>query len=85
MTRLEAALELVAVPSVSRDEARLAALVASRLREANHLEVERVGDNVVARTAGTHAHRRLVAGHLDTVPGDASRARLEGDRLVGVG
>ncbi len=85
MTRLEAALELVAVPSVSRDEARLAALVESRLREVDHLEVERVGDNVVARTTGTHAHRRLVAGHLDTVPGDAASARLEGDRLIGLG
>lgn len=85
MTRLEAALELVAVPSVSRGEGGLAALVESRLRSAAHLEVERVGDNVVARTAGTHAKRRLVAGHLDTVPGDATRARLDGERLVGVG
>ena len=85
MTRLEAALELVAVPSVSRGEGRLAALVESRLRAAAHLEVERVGDNVVARSTGTHAKRRLVAGHLDTVPGDATRARLEGERLVGVG
>lgn len=47
--------------------------------------MERVGDNVVARTTGTHAHRRIVAGHLDTVPGDASLARIEGDRLYGVG
>ena len=85
MTRLEAALELVAVPSVSRGEGPLAALVESRLRAAAHLEVERVGDNVVARSTGTHAKRRLVAGHLDTVPGDAARARLEGERLVGVG
>ena len=48
-------------------------------------EVERVGDNVVARTTGRHAGRLVVAGHLDTVPGDASRARIEGERLVGVG
>ncbi|HET8989726.1 MAG TPA: succinyl-diaminopimelate desuccinylase [Acidimicrobiales bacterium] len=85
MTRLEAALELVATPSVSRDEASLAALVAARLTAAAHLEVERVGDNVVARTSGTRAHRRLVAGHLDTVPGDAALARIVGDRLEGVG
>ncbi len=85
MTRLEAALELVAVPSVSRGEARLATVLAERLSGAAHLEVERVGDNVVARTTGTHAKRRLVAGHLDTVPGDATLARLEGDRLEGVG
>ncbi len=85
MSRLDAAFELVAVGSVSRHEAPLAALIEERLRAAGHLEVERVGDNVVARTTGLHASRLVVAGHLDTVPGDISQARIEGDRLVGVG
>ena len=49
------------------------------------LDVERIGDNVVARTTGHHATRLLVAGHLDTVPGDASAAVIEGDELRGVG
>ncbi|MGH3732403.1 MAG: succinyl-diaminopimelate desuccinylase, partial [Acidimicrobiales bacterium] len=38
-----------------------------------------------ARTAGHHATRVIVAGHLDTVPGDASAAAIEGDELYGVG
>ncbi len=85
MSRLEAAFELVRLASPSREEGALASLVEQRLRAWDHLEVERVGDNVVARTTGHHAQRLLVAGHLDTVPGDASAARIEGDRVVGVG
>jgi succinyl-diaminopimelate desuccinylase len=85
VSRLEEVLELVRVPSVSRAEATLATYVATRLTIADHLEVERVGDNVVARTTGHHATRLLVAGHLDTVPGDAALARLESGRVFGVG
>lgn len=85
MSRLDAAYELVSISSVSRHEAALAAHVESILREVGHLDVERVGDNVVARTLGHHAHRVIVAGHLDTVPGDAGAAVIEGDVLRGVG
>jgi succinyl-diaminopimelate desuccinylase len=70
---------------VSRNEAALASHVESRLRQSSELEVERIGDNVVARTNGHHATRLLVAGHLDTVPGDASEALIVGDELRGVG
>jgi succinyl-diaminopimelate desuccinylase len=55
------------------------------LRANPSLEVERVGDNVVARTIGHHATRVIVAGHLDTVPGDASAAVMDGDELRGLG
>ena len=85
MSRLDDALALVRIPSVSRHEAELAAHVESRLRAADHLEVERVGDNVIARTIGRHVTRVLVAGHLDTVPGDATTAHVEGERLYGLG
>ena len=85
MSRLDEAFSLVAISSVSRDEALLAAHVESLLRLSIGLEVERIGDNVVARTTGRHATRVLVAGHLDTVPGDASDAKIEGDKLWGVG
>ncbi|MDE3065570.1 MAG: succinyl-diaminopimelate desuccinylase [Acidobacteriota bacterium] len=85
MSRLERALALVAIPSVSRHEAAIAAFVERALHENSSLEVERVGDNVVARTTGMHATRLLVAGHLDTVPGDASMAAIVGDHLLGVG
>lgn len=85
MSRLDDALELVAVDSVSGRESALAGLLESRLRRAPHLEVERVGDNLVARSTGRHATRVIVAGHLDTVPGDVTAARIDGDRLVGLG
>ena len=85
MSRLEAALALVRIDSVSGREAALATYLEERLRGASHLEVERVGDNVIARTTGLHATRVLVAGHLDTVPGDPASARLEGGSLYGLG
>ncbi len=85
MSRLPDVLRLVAIDSVSRNEAALAALVFDELRNVEHLVVERVGDNVIARTEGFHAQRILVAGHLDTVPGDPALAVIEGDRLTGLG
>lgn len=85
MSRLDEALALVSVDSVSGRESSLATFIASRLRENPALEVERIGDNVVARTCGYHATRLLVAGHLDTVPGDAALAQIVGDELRGVG
>jgi succinyl-diaminopimelate desuccinylase len=58
---------LVAVPSVSRQEEELAGAVETRLRR-GELAVERVGNNVVARTPGGAEGRVVLAGHLDTVP-----------------
>jgi len=76
---------LVAIDSVSRGESTIAHHVAIVLGRNPDLDVERIGDNVVARTTGHHATRLLVAGHLDTVPGDASAATVVGDELRGVG
>ena len=47
---LAATAELVAIPSVSHDEAAIATLVEKALTPCSALTVERVGDNVVART-----------------------------------
>jgi succinyl-diaminopimelate desuccinylase len=85
VSRLDEALTLVSISSVSRDEAALAAHVEARLRASNLLDVERVGDNVIARSTGHHATRVLVAGHLDTVPGDARQATIVDGQLRGVG
>ena len=85
MNRLESAFELVAIDSVSRNESALASFVETSLRANERLEVERVGDNVIARTTGTRPTRVIVAGHLDTVPGDASAARIDDEVLHGVG
>jgi succinyl-diaminopimelate desuccinylase len=85
VSRLDEALTLVSISSVSRNESALAAHVETRLRAVDNLDVERVGDNVVARTTGHHATRVLVAGHLDTVPGDAALATITDGQLRGVG
>jgi succinyl-diaminopimelate desuccinylase len=78
---------LIAVPSVSRSEASLADAVEARLRvRAPGLDVERVGDNVVARTRLGRDRRVVLAGHLDTVPANANETpRVDGDVVHGLG
>ncbi|MEE1521620.1 MAG: M20/M25/M40 family metallo-hydrolase, partial [Acidimicrobiales bacterium] len=78
--------ELVSVPSVSHDEAAIVALIEARLRAVPGLNIDRVGDNLVARTQLGRSQRLVLAGHTDTVPGDtAAGARIEGDTCVGLG
>ena len=83
---LQRTAELVAVPSVSLDERRLADEVEAELRRIDGLEVERVDDNVVARTQLGRPLRLVLAGHLDTVPvnGNATPT-IDGDVLWGLG
>jgi succinyl-diaminopimelate desuccinylase len=85
VSRLDEAFELVSISSVSRHESEIASFIESTLRQSPHLEVERVGDNVIARTSGHHAVRVIVAGHLDTVPGDATTAVISDGAVHGVG
>ena len=85
MSRLEDALALVSIDSVSRRESAIAHYVEEALGGVATLEVERVGDNVVARTTGHHSTRVIVAGHLDTVPGDPQAAYTKDGVLYGVG
>ncbi len=59
---------LVDAPSVSGSEGPLADAVEAALRELGGLEVERVGDAVLARTNLGRPTRVVLAGHLDTVP-----------------
>ncbi|HMK63607.1 MAG TPA: succinyl-diaminopimelate desuccinylase [Acidimicrobiales bacterium] len=83
---LALAAELVDIPSVSRHEAALADRVEADARAHAHLQVERVGDSVVARTMAGRPARLLLAGHLDTVPPfSRSGAHLDGDTLSGLG
>ncbi len=65
---LTATRDLMAVPSVSRNEAALADQVEAALRVCPWLEVTRIGNNVVARTDQGLNQRLVMAGHLDTVP-----------------
>ncbi|HEY5274708.1 MAG TPA: succinyl-diaminopimelate desuccinylase [Acidimicrobiales bacterium] len=77
---------LIDVASVSKDESRLASIVAAELAEIPGLETVQIGDNLIARSVGRGARRVLLAGHLDTVPAAGNdRAELDGDVLRGVG
>ena len=77
---------LVDVPSESYGEGPLADLIEADLRQAGHLSVDRVGDNVVARTDLGRGRRIVLAGHTDTVPANNNaRARVDGDVLWGLG
>ncbi|MBS1847749.1 MAG: succinyl-diaminopimelate desuccinylase [Actinobacteria bacterium] len=78
--------QLVDMLSESRNEGPLVDWLEAELRGLGHLEVTRVGDNVVARTTQGRATRVVLAGHTDTVPAnDNAHARIEGDRLWGLG
>jgi succinyl-diaminopimelate desuccinylase len=75
---------LIDVPSVSRQEGPLATLVEEFCRTIPGLTVERVGDNVVARTTLGRGRRLVLAGHLDTVPAEGGNdvARIADDGTV---
>jgi len=78
--------DLVAVRSESFSEGLLVDRIESELRSHGHLIVDRVGDNVVARTELGHATRVILAGHTDTVPANGNEApRIEDDVLWGLG
>jgi succinyl-diaminopimelate desuccinylase len=78
---------LCAVPSVSGDETTLADAVETRLRaRAPKLSIDRVANNVVARTQLGRGRRIVLGGHLDTVPVNGNaEPRFEGDVLHGLG
>lgn len=86
--------ELVDHTSVSFEEGPFVDWLEAELRSLDHLAVERIGDNLVARTALGRSERLLLVGHTDTVPvvdaddlpnGTNGIARIEGDVLWGVG
>ena len=77
---------LVDVPSESFSEGPITDLIEAELRRVAHLSVERVGDNLVARTNLGRARRIVLAGHTDTVPANGNaQARIDGDVLWGLG
>ncbi len=83
---LELTAELVDIPSLSHHERAMADHLEARLRQVPWLTVERLGDNLVARTHGRRPLRLVLAGHTDTVPANGNeRARVEGDVLWGLG
>jgi succinyl-diaminopimelate desuccinylase len=78
--------QLVNIESVSGNEKTIADAVEAELRRLGHLDVTRIGNNVVARTSQGHPDRVVIAGHLDTVPlNDNLPARRDPERLHGLG
>jgi len=83
---LAVTVDLMAMPSVSGEEGAIADAVHRALAGCPWLSVERVGDNVVARSSLGRDQRLVLAGHLDTVPpGENARPRVDGDTVWGVG
>lgn len=56
------------IESVSGNEKALADAIEQAVRALEHLEVTRVGNNVIARTNHGRRQRVAIAGHIDTVP-----------------
>lgn len=83
---LQLTADLIAVPSESFSEGAITDLLESDLRGLTHLEVTRVGDNLVARTLLGRPVRVVLAGHTDTVPANGNaEPRIEGDVVWGLG
>jgi succinyl-diaminopimelate desuccinylase len=83
---LELTAQLVDIPSVSHGEAAIVERIETELESAPWLSVDRVGDNLVARTDLGRDLRLILAGHTDTVPANGNAvARIEGDVLWGLG
>lgn len=78
--------DLVAFPSESLAEAPFVDWLEAELAQVSSLTVDRVGDNLVARTTGAKTTRVLLAGHTDTVPANGNATpRIDGDTLWGLG
>src|SRR5262245_1467452 len=77
---------LVDIESVSGNEQAIADATEQALRGLSHLNVQRFGHTVVARTELGRADRVVIAGHLDTVPlNDNLPCVVDGDVLRGLG
>jgi succinyl-diaminopimelate desuccinylase len=85
---VERCLDLVSIPSVSGNEAEIAHYIEGVTRSSapEHVEIVRIGDNVVVRRPVPGAPKLVIAGHIDTVPPDpADWVGIDGNRLLGVG
>ena len=91
---LELTADLVNRTSVSFEEGPFVDWLEEQLRAQPHLDVDRIGDNLVARTLLDRPERLILAGHTDTVPiaidpsligGTNGVARIDGNKLWGVG
>ena len=78
--------EFVDVPSESFAELPMVQRLEQLLEPCSHLTLDRVGDNLVARTTLGRSQRLVLAGHTDTVPvNNNGKARIDGDVVWGLG
>ena len=82
---IDLASELIGVDSPSRHEEEIADTVEQYVRTIPHLEVTRVGNNVIARTHLGKSQRVVMAGHLDTVPVGIAHPTIKDGELWGLG
>jgi succinyl-diaminopimelate desuccinylase len=84
VTLLDTLIEIVNVPSVTGSEEALCSWLEERYQ--GRYPVERIGKSLIVGKPGEGMIFAALYGHTDTVPvqGDPS-ARIEGDRLVGLG
>lgn len=84
MTLLETLIEIVDIPSVTGSEEEICAWLENRYD--GRYPLERIGKSLIVGRPVDGAVFTALYGHTDTVPvqGDPS-ARIEGDRLVGLG
>ena len=77
---------LVNIESVSGNEQAIADAIEQALGALGHLEVQRFGNTLVARTNLGRDERVVIAGHIDTVPlNDNLPARRDAENLHGLG
>ena len=67
-TSIELTRVICDIDSVSDNEKPLADLIEDTVRALPHLQVDRFGDTIVARTSLGRDQRVVIAGHIDTVP-----------------
>ena len=78
--------EFIDIPSVSFAETPMVERLEDLLGDCRHLQLTRVGDNLVARTNFDRSRRLVLAGHTDTVPVNGNAlARVEGGMIWGLG
>lgn len=83
---LQLTAQLIDLPSPSFAEGPVVEYLEAELRACGWLDVERMGDNLVARTQLGRDTRLVLAGHTDTVPANGNEtARIDGDTLWGLG
>src|ERR1700709_1370305 len=78
-------MSLVNIASPRGGEGALADSIEAALRNLRHLEVERAGDTVIARTNAGHDARVIVAGRLDVAAEEDPLAYVEMGKLFGPG